>query len=325
MREISVVVGPVAVTGANGFVGRHVLRHLQDRGHATRALVRSEPDGLAGEVMRIGDMRSEVDWGRVLAGCGTVVHLAARVHVMKDLEADPLTSFRQINVSGTVAIARAAVASGVRRFIYMSSIKVNGEGTKAGKPFTAASAPAPVDPYGVSKLEAELALASIARETGLEVAIVRPPLVYGPGVGGNMLRLMRLIMRGVPLPLRLVDNRRSLVGVTNLASLVEHAIRHPGAVGATLMASDGVDLSTAELCREIGLALGRSARLLPIPPLLLLGVAKISGMQGEVDRLTRDLQVDGAETRRLLQWAPCLSPREELERMARAFMGQASS
>jgi nucleoside-diphosphate-sugar epimerase len=229
-----------------------------------------------------------------------VVHLAARVHVMRERAADPLAEHRRVNRDATLALARAAQRAGVRRFVFMSTIKVNGERT-TGAPFSERDAPAPADPYAISKWEAEQGLQAIAAGGALELAVLRPPLVYGPGVKGNFLRLMKLVARRVPLPLGGVDNRRSLIYVGNLASAIERACLAPGAQG-TFLVSDGADLSTADLLRKLGDAMGRPARLFPLPAALLGALGRAAGKGDEVTRMLESLRVDCSAARRELQW-----------------------
>ena len=232
-----------------------------------------------------------------LSGADAVVHLAARVHVMKDRATDPLAEFRRVNTEVTLALGRAALREGVRRFVFLSSIKVNGERTE-GKPFTERDAPAPVDAYAVSKWEAERGLAQL----GLDLVVLRPPLVYGPAVKGNFLRLMKLVARGVPLPLAGVANCRSLIYVGNLASAIERAVRAERSVQGPLLVSDGEDLSTAQLVRRLGDAMGRRARLFTLPPALLHALGRALGKGEEVSRMIESLRVDCSAARRELQW-----------------------
>ncbi len=263
----------------------------------------------------VGDIHEATEWSAALNGCSTVVHLAARVHVMNERSSDPLREFRRTNVDGTLHLARQAARSGVRRFVFVSSIKVNGEATSAGHPFTAADAPAAGDAYGISKMEAEQGLPTIARDTGMEVVIVRPPLVYGPGVKANFASLMRAVQRGIPLPLGSVsNNRRSLVALDNLVDLLITCIHHPAAAGQTFLVSDGEDLSTTALIRRIGQAIGTPARLLPVPPALLELGAAVVGKRDMAQRLLGNLQVDITHTRTTLGWAPPISVDEGLRR-----------
>jgi nucleoside-diphosphate-sugar epimerase len=297
----------VLVTGANGFVGRGVVDALSKSSFGVRTAVRhsSRASSLAGHEAVVGDISPDTQWEEALLGVSMVVHLAARVHVMHDTTTDPLTEFRKVNVLGTERLAREAARAGVRRFVYVSSIKVNGESTNAHSgAFAEKNAPNPQDPYGVSKWEAEQALHRVAQETGLEVVIVRPPLVYGPGVGANFLRLLKLVHKGVPLPFGLINNQRSLVYVGNLANAIITCLEHPAATGQTYLVSDGEDVSTPELIRHVAHALGRPARLLAVPPALLRVAGQLTGKSSEVERLLDSLVIDSSKIRRELGWAP---------------------
>lgn len=308
----------VAVTGANGFVGRHVAADLLARGLAVRALVRRPPaPGTlppACTVHAHGDLCADTDFGAALDGADAVVHLAGRAHKLRDTDPDPEAAFERVNLDGALALARQAVRAGVPRLVFASTVKVLGEGRP--EPYTHLDEPAPADAYARSKLRAERALADLAVETGLEVVIVRPPLVYGPGVGANFLRLLRAVDRGLPLPLGAVANRRSLMGVGNLADLLHAAALRPGAAGLTLLAGDGRDVSTPELVRLAAHALGRRARLVPVPPALLRLAGALTGKGPQVERLLDDLCVDIAHTRTALDWTPPFSMEEELARTA---------
>ncbi len=272
------------------------------------------------EVFAISSLSSDTDWTEALKNVEQVVHLAARVHVMNDKCSDPLAEFRRVNVEGTVALARQGAVAGVRRFVFLSSVKVNGEFTEAGQPFTADDVPAPEDPYGVSKHEAEQLLRQIAAETGMEVVIIRPPLVYGPGVKANFESMMRWLARGVPLPLAAVtQNRRSLVALDNLVDLIVTCLHHPAAANQTFLVSDGEDLSTAQLLKRMGAAMGHPERLFYVPPALLKLGATVLNKPGIYQRLCGSLQLDIAKTRQLLGWTPPVSVDEGLRRAAEGF------
>ncbi|MDZ7641614.1 MAG: NAD-dependent epimerase/dehydratase family protein [Desulfurivibrio sp.] len=239
-----------------------------------------------------------------LAGVDCVVHTAARAAVMADPVADPLVALREVNVAGTRRLAEQAAGAGVRRLVFISSVKVNGERTAPEAPFLFSDTPAPEDAYAISKWEAEQALWQVAAQTGLEVVVVRPPLVYGPGVGGNFARLLGLVARGWPLPLGAVNNRRSLVALANLVDLLRVCVDHPAAAGRTFLVADGDDLSTPELLRRLALAMGRPVRLLPVPPVFLWRAGRLLGREAELARLLSSLQVDISFTRRTLGWEP---------------------
>lgn len=309
------------VTGANGFVGSALCARLRRDGVSVRGAVRSlnsKPD--SAETVSIGSLSSVTDWTGALKNVDQIVHLAARVHVMNDTSPDPLTEFRRVNVEGTGALARKAAVAGVRRFVFLSSVKVNGEFTEAGHLFTTDDAPAPEDPYGVSKHEAERMLLQILAETGMEVVINRPPLVYGPGVKANFESMMRWLARGVPLPLAAVtDNRRSLVALDNLVDLIVTCLNHPAAANQIFLVSDGEDLSTAQLLKRTSTAMGHPARLFYLPPALLKLGASVLNKPGIYQRLCASLQLDIAKTRQLLGWIPPVSVDEGLRRAAEGF------
>jgi nucleoside-diphosphate-sugar epimerase len=303
----------IAVTGATGFVGRHVCTRLTARGHDVTALVRRASTAPVGtREVALGDLDGSAVPSAALGRLDAVVHLAARVHVMRDRSADPLAEFRRVNVDGTLALARAAVAAGVPRFVFVSSVKVLGEETGGDSPaFRVGDPAAPVDPYGISKHEAEQALHALADATGLEVAVVRPPLVHGPGVGGNVARIARLVRAGAPLPLGSVDNARTMVSVRTLAAVLEGAAVSHDAAGATVLAADSRAFSSATLARLLGEGLGRPARLVPVPPALLRAAGRATGRLGDVDRLTSSLRVEpGSST--AFSWAEESDPADEL-------------
>ena len=303
------------VTGAGGFVGKSLCAALSMRGSLVRAALRSinnHTDEF--ESVVVGPIDAETGWSAVLQGVGTVVHLAARVHVMKDASEDPLAEFRRINVDGTLNLARQTAAAGIKRFVFISSVKVNGERTEPGQAFTENDAPNPQDAYGQSKHEAEQGLRLIAADTGMEVVIIRPPLVYGPGVKANFAALMRAVQRGWPLPLGAVHNQRSLVALDNLVDFIVTCITHPKAANQTFLVSDGQDLSTTELIRGMAQAAGVPARLLPVPVWALQAGAKLLGKGDAVQRLCGNLQVDISKARELLGWVPPVSVEEGLRR-----------
>ena len=311
----------VLVTGANGFIGTALCSSLVKHGTTTRSAARSWPIGRrnAGTI-NVRDISVDTDWSAALANVNMVVHLAARVHVMRETSLAPLTEFRRLNVEGTANLARQAAAAGVRRFVYLSSIKVNGEFTDAGVPFNAEDLPAPKDPYGVSKLEAENELRQISSQTGMEVVIIRPPLVYGPGVKANFGLMMHWVARGVPLPLAgIIDNRRSLVAIDNLVDLIETCLTHPAAANQTFLVSDDDDLSTTELLKRIGKVLGRPARLFQFPSNLLKLGAQAMNKPGIYHRLCGSLQLDITKTCQLLDWSPPVSVDEGLRRTVEGF------
>ncbi len=306
----------VLITGSSGFIGQSVSSELELRGEQVVRVVRKErPNSLV-----VGDIGPNTCWREGLSLCEAVIHLAARVHVLDDKSSDPLEEFRRVNVAGTANLARQAAAAGVRRFVFLSSIKVNGESTEAGGAFTAADTPTPKDPYGVSKHEAEEVLHQIADDTGMEVVIIRPPLVYGPGVKANFESMMSWLARGVPLPLAAVtENRRSLVALDNLVDLIVTCLNHPAAANQTFLVSDGEDLSTVELLKRMGAAMGKPARLFYVTPALLKLGATLFNKPGIYQRLCGSLQLDIAKTRQLLGWTPPVSVDEGLRLAAEGF------
>lgn len=303
----------VLVTGATGFVGKAILARLVKSGITVVAAVRSNAAVPApASTMRIENLDGHTQWLDGLKNVDVVIHSAARVHIMNDTEVDPLAAFRRVNVEGTLNLARQAAAAGVKRFIFISSIKVNGEETENGRRYLADDVPAPADPYGVSKMEAEQGLRELAKETPLEVVIIRPVLVYGPGVKANFLSMMRWLDKGVPLPFGSINNRRSLVALDNLVDLIVTCMDHPAATNQTFLVSDGDDLSTTGLLSKMAQALGRNARLLPVPSKLLELGASMLGKRSLSQRLCGSLQVDIEKTRAVLGWNPPLSTEEAL-------------
>ena len=305
----------VLVTGASGFVGCAVWQRLNNMsgvqavGCVRRADAFSDTNAA---IVTVGDLSSQTDWTVALAGADAVVHLAARVHVMRDTVRDPLAEFRRVNTEGTLNLARQAAAAGVKRFVFISSLKVNGEVTQPGHAFTEADVSSPQDAYGQSKQEAEQGLRQIASTTGMEVVIIRPPLVYGPGVKANFASLMRAVQRGWPLPLGAVLNQRSFVALDNLVDLIVTCITHPRAANQTFLVSDGKDLSTPDLIKRMARAMNRPARLMPVPVWALKAGASLLGKGDEVQRLCGNLQVDISKSRTLLGWNPPISVDEGL-------------
>ena len=297
------------VTGASGFIGQQLVPELRQRGFSVRAAVRRAAGG--GEEISVGQIDANTDWSAALRDVDCVIHLAGRAHVLDDSESDALNAYRTINADGTRALADAAARAGVRRFIFISSIKVNGEST-TDKPFLPDDEPLPSDPYGISKLEAEQSLWTISQRTGMEICVIRPPLVYGPRVRGNFQRLVKLIETGLPLPFGAVRNRRSFVSIYNLCDLIIRCIDAEAARGKVFLVSDGNDMSVGELIREIAGAIDRPARLIGVPPALLRFVFSAIFRRREYDRLCGSLQVDIEETCQLLDWRPPMSVPDSL-------------
>jgi nucleoside-diphosphate-sugar epimerase len=314
--------GAVLVTGAGGFVGGAFCAALAASSRRVRRAVRANPPGASGAVA-VGELGPATDWRPALEGVQCVVHLAARTHVLRETAADPLAEYRRVNVDGTLRLAEQARRAGVRRLVFMSSVKVNGEATE--RPCTERDAPRPEDAYGVSKWEAEQALARLAAGTGLETVVLRPPLVYGPGVKGNFLRLLDAVAGGMPLPLASIANRRSLVHVGNLVEAVLAVMDAPQAAGKTYLASDGEDVATPDLVRAIALALGVRARLFPCPVSALKLAAAMTGKSAELSRLTGSLQVDSSAIRRETGWRPRYTLAQGLAETARWYHARASA
>jgi len=318
----------ILVTGASGFIGAAVCKELLSLGFDVRGSHRSPdshkniPAGV--EKVQVRSIGSDTDWSSVLAGIDGIVHLAARVHVMKESAVDPLEAFRQVNTAGTLRLARMAAGCGVRRLVYVSSVKVNGEQTTES-PFTEADPPRPEDAYAVSKWEAEQVLRSVSAETGLEVVVLRPPLVYGKQVGANFLQLMELVRKGIPMPFARVQNRRSLLYVGNLADAVSICLTHPRAPGQTFLVSDGEDVSTAELVRRLAQVLGRPTRLLAVPATSLRLLGMLSGKSAQIRRLLESLAIDSSEIRRELAWTPRCSMSKALQETANWYLAMKAS
>ncbi|MCU7842290.1 MAG: SDR family oxidoreductase [Candidatus Thiodiazotropha sp. (ex Monitilora ramsayi)] len=315
----------ILITGATGFIGQRLVQGLLKQStHRLSALTRrrnsSLPEGV--HPILINTIDGESDYAASLDGIDVVIHLAARVHKMDDTGDASYPAYKATNVDGTLRLARQAAMAGVKRFIYLSSIKVNGEFTRPGAPFKADDPPHPTDPYAVSKYEAERALMLLTQETALEFVIIRPPLVYGPGVKANFQKLMEIVRRGIPLPLGAIKNRRSLVSIDNLVSLIQHCIDHTAAKNQIFLVSDDQDLSTTELLRRIAASMNRSVFLIPFPTSLLQLIARLLGKEEVTKRLLGDLQVDVTKTKNLLEWQPVTTLEESLRDTANNYLQQ---
>ncbi len=310
----------VLVTGASGFVGSRLVPELEAAGYEVVVAGRRRTPNVR-RFHAVGDIGPGNEWNKALEGVGTVIHLAARVHIMRDAAVDPMEEFRRVNVAGTLRLAQQAIEMGVGRFVYISSIKVNGEATPLGKPFSEKDMPAPEDPYGITKWEAEQGIEALAREAGMELVIIRPPLIYGPGVKGNFATLINWVAKGVPLPLGAVkENRRSFIGLDNLVDLIVTCVDHPAAANQIFLASDGEDLSTADLLHRLARAMRRPARLVPVPKGLLEGGLKLLGRDDLAQRLCGSLQVDITKTCERLGWKPPVTVDEGLRRAVAPLM-----
>ena len=307
------------VTGANGFIGRVFCSRASQ--HVVTACVRQSKNELPGihQTLEIDNLSNKIQWGPMLEGMDCVVHLAARAHVIEEVSSNPLQLFREINRDATLHLARSAAEAGVKRFIYMSSIGVLGAKNVSG-PFHHHSPFAPSEPYAISKMEAEIGLREISEETGLQVVSIRPPLVYGPGAIGNFRRLVRLVDRGLPLPLASMSGKKSLISVQNLSDLIVQCITAPVTGYLPLVVSDGSHWSTAELIRLIARYLGKSPRLLPFPVLLLETAASLLGKSKEVRKLAAPLEIDSGETSRILQWTPVQRPEDGLREAVESYI-----
>jgi nucleoside-diphosphate-sugar epimerase len=313
----------ILVTGANGFVGSALCAELRRRQYNVRAAVRAaKPAQQQFETIAVGEIDGTTDWHAALDGIDTVIHLAARAHVMHETAVDPLAEYLRVNLHGTENLAQQAVLTDVKRLVYASSIKVNGEQTFPGHPYSEASTPAPQDAYGVSKWQAEQALQRIGQEGHMQVVIVRPPLVYGVGVKGNFIRLVQAIDQGLPLPLAGADNQRSLIYLDNLVDALITCATHPAAAGQTFLLSDGTDVSTAQLIRKIAHALGKHNRAFYFPPALLRMAAILLGRKDQADRLFGWLQVNDSKIRSELGWMPPYTLEQGLQATAEWYATQ---
>jgi len=312
----------VLVTGGTGFIGHALCRALAESGNAPRVALRHQTPAARGSTclsVAVGEINGSTEWTNALRNINCVIHLAARTHVLRETVSDTLSAYRRVNVDGTRRLAEQAAAAGVRRLVFLSSVKVNAERT-TDHPCTERDIPRPEDAYGMTKWEAEQALRQIEQATGLEVVILRPPLVYGPGVKGNFLRLMKLVARGLPVPFASVRNQRSMIYIGDLVDAILACVRAPAAAGQTYLVSDGTDISTPELVSSIGRAMGVSPRLFPFPPSLLMAAATIIGKRNEARRLLGSLQVDSSRIRRELEWQPPYTMEQGLAETARWFL-----
>lgn len=308
----------ILVTGATGFVGKPLVDNLILKVNNVRVLVRKELTCVSEKVEKIivDDLSSVDDWTEILQSVDVVIHCAARVHIMNDLVADPLIEFRKVNVNATLKLARKAAEVGIKRFIFISSIKVNGEMTEPGQSFKPDERCQPEDPYGLSKYEAEQGLLKIAAKTDMEVVIIRPPLVYGPGVKANFYLMMKWVNKGIPLPLGAINNQRSFLALDNLVDFIIHCIDHPQAANEVFLISDSEDISTKELLKKVAKAFGKKPRLIPVPVKLMTLVAKLIRKSDVADRLLGSLQVDGSKAQNLLGWEPVVTMDEQLKKIA---------
>lgn len=301
----------IAMSGCTGLVGTGVLARV---GNCNVVVFGRKASAFSGYSFQNTELHKDFDFGNAFDGIGTFIHAAARVHVMADTAADPLDEYRAVNTAGTLNLAKQAAAAGVKRFIFISSIKVNGEATSENQTFRYDDTPGPEDPYGISKAEAEVGLKKLADETGMEVVIIRPPLVYGPGVKANFAAMLRLSKKNLPLPLGAIHNKRSLVALDNLVDLIVTCIDHPKAANQTFLVSDDQDVSTTELLQMMTHAAGKKLRLVPVPVSWLKLAGKLTGKQAVVDRLCGNLQVDISHTKDTLGWKPPISVEEGIAR-----------
>ena len=307
----------IVVTGASGFVGNAVLVKAATTGNKIVAISRTPlTNNTAAVQVQIPELNGDTNWQPVFAkgGVEVIIHAAARVHQMQEDAVEPLLAYREVNTAGTLNLARQAAAAGVKRFVFISSIKVNGEATALGRPFTHDDTPQPQDPYGVSKAEAEVGLKQLASDTGMEVVIIRPPLVYGKGVKANFATMLKWAQKNLPLPLGAIHNRRSMVALDNLVDLIVTCIDHPNAANQTFLVSDNQDVSTSELLQMMTAAAGKKPRLIPVPVSWLKLLGKVTGKQAVIDRLCGNLQLDIEHTKATLGWTPPVTVEEGIAR-----------
>lgn len=307
----------ILVTGANGFVGQALCEQALKEGFLVRGSLRKPSDALPNiEKVIIGEINDETKWSAALHNVDVVIHLAARVHVMRESAENPIEEFRKVNVAGTEHLARSAAACGVKRLVFVSSIGVHGKQTILGRSFSELDNPYPHNDYALSKWEGELALHRVAHETGLEVVIIRPPLVYGADAPGNFAQMLKVLAKNIPLPLASIENRRSLVYIGNFVDVLLKCATHEAAAGQTYLVSDGEDVSTPDLLRQLGAAMGHPAHLWPCPPVLLKLAGRLVGKSGQIERLLGSLQVDSSKIRRELGWQPPYTLQQGLQATA---------
>lgn len=317
----------ILLTGATGFVGTGIARRIEIDGNFKLKVIvrRSAEFSSETEVILADSFADDLTLPNALRQVDVVIHSAARVHVMKDNALDPLAEYRKANVESTLKLARMAADAGVRRFIFISSIKVNGEATANGQKYTADDKPTPVDAYGISKMEAEQGLLEIASKTNMEVVIIRPVLVYGPGVKANFHNMMRWLNKQIPLPFGAIHNQRSILSLDNLVDLVIVCINHPNASNQIFLASDGLDISTSELLRGISKSLNKPSILIPVPERIIIFFASLVGRASFATRLCGSLQVDISKTQNLLTWTPPVKTADALKNTAEHFLKNISS
>jgi len=308
----------ILVTGSTGFVGQRLCEVVAEDGWSVCRAVRYV-SGMKNEVV-VGELGEKTDWSEALKNIDVVIHLAARVHIMNDSVKDPLAEFRRVNTEGAIHLAKKAADASVKRFIFISSVKVNGELTSADHRFKPDDNYIPTDPYGLSKYEAEQGLLGIAKNTGMEVVIIRPPLIYGPGVKANFSSMMKWINRSVPLPFGAVHNQRSLVALDNLVNFIIHCIEHPKAANEVFLISDGEDVSTTMLLCKVAKAFGKKPRLIPVPVWLMTLAAKLIGKGDVANRLFGSLQIDRSKARELLGWTPVVTMDEQLKKTVDTYL-----
>ncbi len=319
---MSITKATVLITGATGFVGNALIKNLLSDEYQIVAAIRSDQSilGLDVETVNVGNISAKTDWSKALSAVDVVIHCAARAHIMNDAVAEPLDEFRKVNTAGTLNLARQAAEAGVRRFISISSIGVNG--TCNAKPFLEVDKVNPQGPYAISKYEAEQGLLALAIETGMEIVIIRPPLVYGVNAPGNFASLLKWMKKGIPLPFGAVNNQRSFVALDNLVSFITYCIDYPKAANEIFLISDGEDVSTTELLQKVAKAFGKKALLLPIPVSLMTLAAKALGKSDVANRLFGSLQVDSSKAKELLGWEPVITMDEQLKKTAEAYLNE---